>query len=836
MEIKNLVSQEILKDRYLKNGETLEEQIDRIASEVAKCEDNSAFWKDEFKYVLENRLFIPAGRIISAAGIGKKLTLSNCFCLNFVPDSMEGIFDYVKKGALVHKTGGGTGYNFSLIRPNGEPTSNDAIASGVVSFMNVFDAQTKCVNAGSRRGANMGMLSIYHPDIFEYVDAKSFEEDKLTQFNVSVLVDDKFMKAVEDDKEINLIYPCMSEEGDMLNSNSEGVRIYKTVKARELWDRIMTKAYMNGEPGIIFYDNLNKTNNTSYIEKIVACNPCSEYISGVIKGYEDNFGACNLGSLFLHNFVENPFTKDAYLNMDKLTETVSIAVRFLDNVLDVNYYPLDNFKKYQDNMRTIGLGVTGLADMLAMLGVKYSSQEALEYVDMVMEQITYTAYRSSVDLSIEKGAFPLYRKEFLNSNFIEKYKKSLIWNKLIDDISKHGIRNARLISIAPTGSISMAYGENCSSGIEPIFSLEYNRKIHVGGQLDENIQTYKMRDYAYDLWLETEDKTVSKDVFETALSLDVDAHVNMLSVIANHVDMSISKTINIPTEYSFEDTKEVYMKCWRNGINGCTIFRPNEIRQGILIADNKEDNNTKKKNKVEEVKRPLQRGEWEERPKEIIGVDRKVYTGCGKVKLHIKIVPSEKRVFDFYITNSSKGGCRHNIEADVICMSGMLRLGGELDNVEKAFGGCGSCPSFTSARKNGKKISRGSSCPTAILNIVREVEEDLKNETLEELKLIGYYKYNTVGEVTSKEDCIVVDGERVPIKTLEKITGTTYTKVEKVEEVGISFMDQKELDYLKEYGEIAFIKKFHKCPDCGSNKISNGDGCMTCIDCTWTKC
>ena len=315
MNIKNLASLEILNDRYLKDGENLDEQISRITKAVASTENEThrEYWEGEFKEVINKRLFIPAGRIISGAGVNKKLSLSNCFTLNFVPDSMDEIFNYVKYGALVHKQGGGTGYNFSLIRPNGVPTSNDAIASGVVSFMNVFDAQTKCVNAGSRRGANMGMLYILHPDILEYIDAKSYKEDKLTQFNMSVLIDDKFMKAVEEDEYVNLIYPCMDKCGNILSEKDKGVKIFKTIKAKELWDKIMNKAYMNGEPGVIFFDNLNKFNNTSYIENIVACNPCSEYISGVIKGHENYFGACNLGSLFLHNFVQNPFTKDAYL-------------------------------------------------------------------------------------------------------------------------------------------------------------------------------------------------------------------------------------------------------------------------------------------------------------------------------------------------------------------------------------------------------------------------------------------------------------------------------------------------------------------------------------------
>lgn len=796
MDIKNLVSRKVLNDRYLKDGETLEEQVDRIVTAVSSVEKDKEFWKDKFKDIIDNRLFIPAGRIISGAGINKKLTLSNCFTLNFIPDSMDEIFNFVKYGALVHKQGGGTGYNYSLIRPKGVPTSNDAIASGVISFMNVFDAQTKCVNAGSRRGANMSMLYILHPDILEYIDAKSYEEDKLTQFNMSVLVDDKFMKAVEDDEEVALIYPCMDQNGNILSEKDKDVKVFKRIKAKELWDKIVYKAYMYGEPGVIYYDNLNKYNNTYYIENIVTCNPCSEYISGVIKGHNDYFGACNLGSLFLHNFVVNPFKKDAYFDENKLIETVNIAIRFLDDVLDINRYPLENFKKYQDNMRTIGLGITGLADMLTMLNMKYSSKEAVEFVDRLMELITFNAYMTSNRLAKEKGCFPLLEKDkFINSGFLNKYKGDKKWDNLILDIKKHGIRNARLMSVAPAGTISVAYGENCSSGVEPIFSLEYYRDIHVGGQTDDCIQKYKMQDYAYKIWEETKEKVVDKDVFETALNLSVDSHVNMLSIVGKHIDMSISKTINIPTEYTFEETKNVYYKCWKNGVRGCTIFRPNEVRKGILSTENNKEN-----------KKELGRGEYETTPDDIIEIKRKLVSGCGKMMLHIGIIPREKRIFDVYVTNSSKGGCTLNIQNLAITMSNALRVGSNLESLKKSFEGAGVCPSYTTARAKGKNVSKGSSCGLSILYALLDVEKDLKNEELLELQKIGYYTKKIEEEIINNKN--------------EDTKG----------------FNNEEKKYLEEYGEIAFSKKYHKCPICGNDELFTGDGCITCLSCSWTKC
>ena len=324
--INNLISKEIWNDRYRKHDETFEEQLKRVADYIGSTDKE----KQDFYDVMMDGLFYPAGRTMSNSGIGKSLTLNNCFSLNFVPDSMEGIFNFVKYGAITQKAGGGTGYNFSLLRPNGTPTSNEAIASGVVSFMNAFDAQTHTVLQGSRRGANMGCLCIYHPDIYEFLESKSWDEGKLTHFNLSFLVDNKFMEAVEKDENIYLRYPCMTENGDFIYDEDKW-DVKKEVNARELWNLIMEKAYNTGEYGVLYYDNMNKDNNLKYMEKIVTTNPCGEYLSGVItldgKARYDYFGACNLGSLFLHNFVENPFTEKAKIDMDKLEKAISEAVK-----------------------------------------------------------------------------------------------------------------------------------------------------------------------------------------------------------------------------------------------------------------------------------------------------------------------------------------------------------------------------------------------------------------------------------------------------------------------------------------------------------------------------
>ena len=794
--ITNKVSQQIWEDRYQKNKETFEDNIARVAKYLAL--DDKEF--EMFYDVMERCLFYPAGRIMSNSGIGRKLTLNNCFTLNLVPDNMEGIFEYVKKGAITQKAGGGTGYNFSLLRPNGTPTSNDAVASGVVSFMDAFDSQTHTVLQGNRRGANMGCLMIYHPDIEEFLEAKSWEEGKLNHFNLSVLVDDEFMKAKDNNEMITLRYPCMYETGELVTNPSEW-KITKEVNAKELWDKIMTKAYNTGEYGVLFYDNMNKDNNLKYMETIITTNPCGEYLAGTLyrnnKPLENHLGACNLGSLFLHNFVENPFTKDAKINYTDLRYTIEVAIRMLDNVIDINNYPLEAYENYQKGVRTIGLGVTGLADMLCMLNMKYDSKEAVEFVDNLMDDISFIEYETSIMLAKEKGAFPYLededREKFASSNYIMKhYEKSSKWKKIIEGIKKYGIRNARLQAVAPTGTLSLTYGNNCSSGLEPIFSLEYERKIKFGGQDDSNIQIYPMRDYAYGEWLKVKDNEkciVKEDVFQTAMDLSVDAHINILGVMAFHIDMSCSKTINIPTDYPFEKTKEVYDKCHKLGIKGCTIFKPNPVRQGILVTEKQEEK------EEQEINQELKHGTWLAKPDDTIYYERKVYTGCSKLILFIGYSQNENRIVDVFVKHTSKGGCKSNIDGIVILMSGILRYGGNLQSIQKALEGVGTCNSFNNAKNKGIKLSKGASCPTAILNTILEFEQEMKGAKPQRIDLLSKMNEEKEKEIFSEE----------------------------------------EKKFLKENGEGAFALKYNKCPQCGTEILHTG-GCVSCPSCSFSKC
>ena len=477
----------------------------------------------------------------------------------------------------------------------------------------------------------------------------------------------------------------------------------------------------------------------------------------------------------------------------------------MNDVLDqgLPLHPLEKQRETVRDYRQIGLGVMGIADMLIKMGLRYDSNEALQFCELVASVLANESIKASALLAEKYGTYPKYKKEVLESEFFKANTDEYTYNL----VKEFGLRNSQLLTIAPTGSLSTMLG--ISGGIEPIFSLSYTRKtesLH-GEDVYYKVFTPIAKEYMDEHGLTEEEEL--PNFFVTAQTLNPLKRVEMQGVWQRHIDASISSTVNLPESATVEDVEELYMSAWKHGLKGLTIFRDNCARVGVLTLGDKKEEET-----VEEQPKGLARGEWEERPKEIIGIDRKVYTGCGKVKLHIKIVPSEKRIFDFYITNSTKGGCRHNIEANVICMSGMLRLGGKLDNVEQAFSGCGVCSSFVSARKTGKKISKGSSCPTAILNVLREVEEDLKNERLEELKLIGYYDFHREHEnyspLTVREEVIIEEQEK---------TGLTK--------------DEKE--FISKHGQIAFVKSFNKCPECGDG-IEHSGGCMICTGCGYSKC
>lgn len=564
------ISKTIWEDKYQFKGNdkenadvTIEDNWNRIAKFLSQPEKNKKYWESKFLSILQDFKFIPAGRIMSNAGTGReRTTCINCFVMGTIEDSMDGIFSALKEAALTLQSGGGIGYDFSTLRPKDTPVKGvDGYASGPVSFMDVWNSMCKTMmSAGSRRGAMMATLRCDHPDIEEFIKAKR-EAGRLTMFNVSVLCTDEFMDAVEKDLDFDLKF---------------NGKVYKTVKARHIWDQIMINTYDYAEPGVIFIDRVNYMHNQNYLEQIASTNPCGEQPL-------PPYSSCLLGSINLSQFVKYPFTEDAIIEYDELFKVASIATRMLDNVIEVSNYPLDLQKQKAKNDRRLGIGITGLADMLCMLRIKYGSKDAVMLSEYVQGLINNAAYLESVNLAKEKGEFPdLDREKFINSGFMKNMSL-----ELREAIRENGIRNATLTSIAPTGTISII-ANNVSSGVEPIFAKSYVRNV-----TEKNGEVKReevVKDYAVWLYGEMFGKDVKlPDYFVTANDLTPEEHVDMQAAIQKNVDTSISKTVNLDSDISFEDFKAVYMYAYKTGCKGCTTYRPSEVRGAVLVSlDDKE--------------------------------------------------------------------------------------------------------------------------------------------------------------------------------------------------------------------------------------------------------
>ncbi|MDU9004943.1 adenosylcobalamin-dependent ribonucleoside-diphosphate reductase [Sedimentitalea todarodis] len=542
---------------------SVEDTWRRIARDLAQREENPAEWEDRFYDALSDFRYLPAGRITAGAGTARQVTLFNCFVMGTIPDSMGGIFEMLKEAALTMQQGGGIGYDFSTIRPRGADVKGVAAdASGPLSFMDVWDAMCRTImSAGSRRGAMMATMRCDHPDIEDFISAKS-DSARLRMFNLSVLVSDAFMEAVKADGPWELTF---------------GDTVYHTLQARDLWNKMMRATYDYAEPGVIFIDRINAANNLAYCETIAATNPCGEQPL-------PPYGACLLGSINLARLVSDPFDDAAHLDEDALGELVTTAVRMMDNVVDVSKFPLPEQAAEAQAKRRIGLGVTGLADALLMVGLRYGSEEAARQTSRWLRAIARAAYLASVQLAKEKGAFPLFDAEkFLASGTMQQMDEDVR-----DAIREHGIRNALLTSIAPTGTISL-YAGNVSSGIEPVFAYAYTRKVL---QKDGSRTEEEVVDYAVQMWRDKFGDKELPDYFVNAQTLTPTEHVRMQAAAQEWVDSSISKTINCPEDIGFGDFKDVYMQAWDLGCKGCTTYRPNDVTGSVLSVAEERPSNT----------------------------------------------------------------------------------------------------------------------------------------------------------------------------------------------------------------------------------------------------
>ncbi|MBI3678199.1 MAG: adenosylcobalamin-dependent ribonucleoside-diphosphate reductase [Proteobacteria bacterium] len=525
-----------------------------LAAAAAEAPAQRERWAHNFAEALAGHRFLPAGRILAGAGTDRTVTLFNCFVMGRIDDSMDGIFSGLREAALTLQQGGGIGYDFSSLRPRGALVKGVAAdASGPVSFMDVWDAMCRTImSAGSRRGAMMATLACDHPDIDTFIDAKR-TPGKLSMFNLSVLVSDAFMAAVKNDTDWELKF---------------GGRVYKMLKARELWARIMRATYDYAEPGVVFIDRINRENNLAYCETIHACNPCGEQSL-------PPYGACLLGSINLAKLVKNPFEDNAALDEGELEHLTRIAVRFLDDIIDVSRFPLEAQRAEAMAKRRMGLGVTGLADALIFCRTRYGSPESIVLIERWLRKISETAYATSVEIAKEKGAFPLFDAgEYLARPNIQRLPQ-----EIRDGIASHGIRNALLTSIAPTGTISL-FADNVSSGIEPVFAYSYLRRVLMpdGSRAEEIVS-----DYATQMFRERFGAdTPLPDYFVDAQKLSPSDHLAVQAAAQKHIDSSISKTINVPVDLSFEAFQDVYLKAYEMGCKGCTTYRPNAVTGSVL--------------------------------------------------------------------------------------------------------------------------------------------------------------------------------------------------------------------------------------------------------------
>jgi ribonucleoside-diphosphate reductase alpha chain len=726
----------------------------RVAKALAVPERDPAAWAPKFEEALRDFRFLPAGRILAGAGTGRTVTLHNCFVMGTIGDDMSAIFAHLREAALTMQQGGGIGYDFSTLRPKGAPVKGvGADASGPLSFMEVWDSMCRTImSAGARRGAMMATLRCDHPDIEDFITAKQ-TQGRLTNFNVSVLATDAFMTAVKADQEWPLQF---------------GGKVYKTVRARALWDKIMRATYDNAEPGVIFIDRINARNNLYYCENIAATNPCGEQPL-------PPYGTCLLGSINLVRLIKAPFTREAHLDESELADLVATAVRMLDNVIDVSKYPVDEQRREAEQKRRIGLGITGLADALIMCGLRYGSAEAVAMTRRWMQALRDAAYNASVDIAAEKGPFPLFdREKYLAGETIRTLPRALQ-----DRIAAHGIRNALVTSIAPTGTISL-FADNISSGLEPVFSFAYTRHVTMrdGGKRAEEVS-----DYAYRLFRDMNGEASLPDYFVDAQGLLPDEHLAMQAAVQDYVDSSISKTINVPENFPFAALSDVYMKAYDLGCKGCTTYRPSAVRGAVLeVRKEKKDSAPALSPAMEE---PLARPEtlpgltyklrWPES-------DHAIYITVNDTIVEDGKGRAQRRPFEVFINSQNMEHYAWTV-ALTRMISAVFRRGGDIGFVVEELKAV--------FDPRGGQWMGGRYVPSLLAAIGDVIEQHMIE--------IGFLP--RAGETRAQAD----DGKIVVLK------------------------DAAQKDSARD-------KRFRACPKCGTYSLLRQEGCDSCTSCGYSKC
>lgn len=736
---------DIWNNKYKFEDETFEEWLVRVSNGN----------KDIAELIREKR-FLFGGRILANRGLdkkGKKVTYSNCYVLN-TDDSIEDIYKTCSDLARTFSYGGGVGIDISKLRPKNSYVNNTARkTSGACSFMDTFSQVTETIGQNGRRGALMLSIDCTHPELLDFIEIKN-DLNRVTKANISVRVSDDFMRAVVEDKEWELYFKSEHEE------------IKKIVKAKEVFRILCENNWNMAEPGILYWSRIEDYNLLSEDKEFsyAGVNPCAEEPL-------PNGGSCLLGSINLSAYVENK-----QFNMEQFKKDIHIIVKGMNEVLEqgLPLHPLVIQRETVRDYRQIGIGIMGLADMLIKMGVQYDTDEALEICDIIGFNLANESIKASALLAKNEGTYPKYNKEaILSSEFL----KNNTTPETYDLVCKYGLRNSQVLTIAPTGTLSTMLG--ISGGIEPIFSLSYTRKTE---SLHGEDVYYKVFTPIADKYMKEHGLTEEEqlpDFFVTAQTLNPFKRVEMQGVWQNHIDASISSTVNLPHETTVEEVEDLYIHAWKKGLKGMTIFRDNCARIAVLTLDNKKE---EKEETVEEVPE-LKRGEWKSLAEDTYYLKRNLTIGCGKLKLFVGISPSERNIQDIYITKCGAGGCEKNLQCIAILMSSMLRIGGNLDQIEKSFSGVSACPSFTRERGKGNHLSDGSYCGMAILKEIKAV-----------IKELGFDKEMETEEIKPQ----------VPKKKREDTV-----KVENTQDDS-------------------------HCPECGKKLIFTG-GCRQC-ECGWSKC
>jgi len=749
-------------------------------------------WRERYFEALSDFKFLPAGRITAGAGSGRAVTLFNCYVMGTIGDDLDSIFTNLKEAALTMQQGGGIGYDFSPIRPSGAPVKGvDADASGPLSFMDVWDAMCRTImSAGARRGAMMATIMCSHPDVLKFIKAKR-EKGRLNMFNMSVMASDDFMNAVIHNYEWPLSHVIQPKDTS-LGQTENGEWIYEIVQARDLWNEIMDNTYNHAEPGVLFIDRINKMNNLWYIEDISSTNPCGEQPL-------PPYGACLLGSINLSRMVKNPFENNAEIDYELIQTTTRIAVRLLDSVIDSSNFPLPEQEAEAKYKRRMGLGITGLADMLFMLNEKYGSTTSQQIADEVMKTITLAAYHESVQMAREYGPCPAtmtfdQRKEFVRSGFMSQEG---IPSSLRDEIMQHGIRNALLTSIAPTGTISM-YAGNVSSGVEPVFAGRYMRNVLEDDgvtKVEQMVEDYGVLRHRE--WCEStgRDLDPNPEHLVTAQTLTPNDHLVIQAAVQKWIDSSISKTINCPVDISFEDFKEVYMQAYRLGLKGCTTYRPNDTLGSVISIIEDEKSEPEEETLPEEPETNFDTP----RAKILDGQTYKLkWQGSNfYVTINNRMQNGKVTPFEIFINTQDMSHFQWTV-ALTRMMSSVFRRNDDISFVIEDL--------KSIMDPNGGAFVDGRYQPSFIALLGSTLEQHLKD-----LKIVD--------EV---HDEIVTDLGETREETLDRML---YLKDSESEV--LVYDDPKD-----QPGH--YIDK--SCPECKAYTMVNHSGCLVCTDCGYSKC